>query len=163
MIYASIYENPIEEIVILADNEKLIKTVFKSKSNNLDIYTKKDNHIILRTKKWLDNYFCKNKNKIELPKLAIEGSCFQKTVLGCISLVKYGKTQTYGELAQIVANQLGRTTMSLRAIGQAASNNPYLIIIPCHRIIGKNNLGGYCCGEEIKRKLLEHESGFIDF
>ena len=69
--------------------------------------------------------------------------------------IPYGKTKSYGELAQELKT-------SARAIGNACRHNPLPIIIPCHRIVAKNNLGGYNGATEgkmlnIKEWLLQHE------
>ena len=65
---------------------------------------------------------------------------------------------TYGDIALLIAAKRGMKTMSSQAVGQAVSKNPISIIIPCHRVIGKNNaLTGYAYGIENKKMLLELE------
>ena len=65
---------------------------------------------------------------------------------------------TYGDIAKIIAKDRNIKTMSSQAVGSGISHNPISIIIPCHRIIGKNNfIGGYAGGIERKLKLLEFE------
>ena len=87
--------------------------------------------------------------------LAIQGTDFQKRVWQAMLEIPLGRTVAYGELAR----QLGS---SPRAIAQACRRNPYPIVIPCHRVIGRRGLGGYC-GETsgtfpaIKHWLLRHE------
>jgi len=71
--------------------------------------------------------------------------------------IPYGHTMTYGELAAVI----GRKGAS-RAVGSALSKNPYPIIIPCHRVISSNGMGGFCGNKDseslsVKRKLLELE------
>ena len=66
---------------------------------------------------------------------------------------------TYGEIAKLVAAELGGKKMSAQAVGGAVGRNPILIIVPCHRVIGAGNkLGGYAAGSELKRWLLSWES-----
>ena len=66
---------------------------------------------------------------------------------------------TYGEIAKLVATELGGKKMSARAVGGAVGRNPILIIVPCHRVIGAGDkLGGYAAGPELKRWLLSWES-----
>ncbi len=69
-----------------------------------------------------------------------------------MSAIPFGETRTYGELAQ----QLG---VPAQAIGQACGGNPIPILIPCHRVLGANGLGGYSGdgGVETKVWLLRHE------
>jgi methylated-DNA-[protein]-cysteine S-methyltransferase len=64
--------------------------------------------------------------------------------------VGYGETATYGEIAEAVGT-------SPRAVGQAMARNPTPLVIPCHRIVSKNGLGGFTPSVEIKRELLAME------
>lgn len=94
----------------------------------------------------------------DLP-LQIIGTEFQQRVWHALRQIPSGRSMTYGQLAQ----NLGT---SARAIGGACRANPLPIIVPCHRVVGKDGIGGYAghrCGErhQIKRKLLYHE-GYID-
>jgi methylated-DNA-[protein]-cysteine S-methyltransferase len=69
--------------------------------------------------------------------------------------IPYGQTRTYGDLA----HRLGRPDAS-RAVGRANATNPVAIVVPCHRVIGATGaLTGYAGGIDVKRKLLELESG----
>lgn len=72
--------------------------------------------------------------------------------------IPYGETTTYGEIAQQIAQQRGLSKMSAQAVGGAVGHNPISIIIPCHRVVGKNgNLTGYAGGLKAKEFLLELE------
>ena len=65
---------------------------------------------------------------------------------------------TYGEIANIIAEQNGVERMSAQAVGGAVGHNPVSIIIPCHRVVGANGtLGGYAYGPNRKKQLLELE------
>ena len=66
--------------------------------------------------------------------------------------IKYGETLTYSELAKRIG------TLGVRAVGGALSRNPFPIVIPCHRVVAKNGIGGYSAGQDIKACLLELES-----
>ncbi len=79
-----------------------------------------------------------------------ELSDFVRTVLEEVKKIPYGETTTYGEIAESL-----RT--SARAVGMALKLNPVPIIIPCHRVVAKNGLGGFSAGVEIKRSLLKLE------
>ena len=71
--------------------------------------------------------------------------------------IPYGETKSYSEIAAAAGNKNVQ-----RAIGNACNKNPIMIIIPCHRVISKNNnLGGYAYGRSIKQKLLNIENGII--
>ena len=61
--------------------------------------------------------------------------------------IPYGSTATYGELAQAVAQRLGKERISAQAVGQTVGHNPIAIIIPCHRVVGsKGHITGYAGG-----------------
>jgi len=75
-----------------------------------------------------------------------------REILEFIRTIPYGNTSTYGE----VAKKLGRPKSS-RVVGNAMRSNPCPIVVPCHRIIGKNGLGGYSLGIEKKILLLKLE------
>lgn len=79
---------------------------------------------------------------------------FHKEVWKMVRLIPYGRTRTYAEIAEIIDNQY-----AYRAVGHANGMNPLPIVIPCHRVIGKDgSLTGYAYGLEMKRWLLSHES-----
>lgn len=72
--------------------------------------------------------------------------------------IPYGKTRTYGDIAEQIAAENGRKSMSAQAVGGAVGHNPVSIIIPCHRVVGaKGSLTGYAGGLDRKAKLLEWE------
>lgn len=84
-----------------------------------------------------------------------EATPFQQEVWLALRNIPYGKTTSYSELA----NKLGRP-LAARAVGQALSKNPLPIILPCHRVTGKNgNLVGFAGGTGLKRALLKLEAG----
>lgn len=113
---------------------------------------------LLFAKQWLDAYFSGKRPDIALLPLKPEGSEFQQIVWKFLCQIPYGETTTYGEIAKKVARQMGKKTMSAQAVGGAVGRNPIGIIIPCHRVIGKDgSLTGYAGGLENKIRLLAHE------
>jgi methylated-DNA-[protein]-cysteine S-methyltransferase len=84
--------------------------------------------------------------------LAPKGSPFQQSFYAALCAIPYGETRTYGDLAR----DLG---VSAQAIGQACGANPIAIMIPCHRVLGADGLGGYSGvgGIEAKVALLRLE------
>lgn len=102
----------------------------------------------------LAEYFDGKRKQFDLP-LCIQGTDFQRRTLQEVLKVPYGETMSYHQ----VANAMGHPRAS-RAIGNANRLNTILIIIPCHRVIGKNNkLTGYAAGLWRKNWLIEHEKG----
>ncbi len=79
-------------------------------------------------------------------------SPFNRQILEEIRDIPYGETRTYQEIADAFGNP-----GAVRAIGQACKNNPVPIIIPCHRVVEEDGIGGYKYGEDVKRALLEME------
>lgn len=77
---------------------------------------------------------------------------FQKLVWKQISRIGYGSTRSYGDIAR----NLGNFKLS-RAVGQACHANPLALVVPCHRVVGADNLGGFAGGIAIKSRLLALE------
>ena len=75
---------------------------------------------------------------------------FTGRVMREMSKISYGGTRSYGEIA-------GNLDSSAVAVGQACGRNPVPILVPCHRVVGKNSLGGYSLGLELKEKFLRLE------
>ncbi len=80
------------------------------------------------------------------------GTSFQKEVWRQISAIPPGSTRTYGEIAGLAGSP-----WATRAVGRACHLNPLALIIPCHRVVGKNSLGGFAGGADTKRFLLQLE------
>lgn len=79
---------------------------------------------------------------------------FQRSVWKRLMKIPFAKTITYGEIAKAVGKP-----KAARAVGSAVGANPFLLIVPCHRVVGKNGLGGFRCGIAWKKKLLALEGG----
>lgn len=112
---------------------------------------KPHNHLI-ETKRQLQDYFNGQRKKFTLP-LDMVGTEFQKHSWQVLCQISYGKTTSYQEQAI----QLGSKS-KCRAVGGANSKNPISIVVPCHRVIGKNGaLTGFAGGLGMKRYLLNLE------
>lgn len=109
-------------------------------------------------KQWLDAYFSGKRPDIAMLPIKPQGSEFQQIVWKYLCQIPYGETTTYGEIAKKVAHQMGKKHMSAQAVGGAVGRNPIGIVIPCHRVIGKDgSLTGYAGGLDNKIRLLTHE------
>lgn len=107
---------------------------------------------------WLDAYFSgKNPPLADLP-LAPNGTAFQQAVWRQLLKIPYGETTTYGAIANEVALEMQKASMSGQAVGGAVGHNPISIIIPCHRVVGSSgSLTGYAGGLQKKLRLLALE------
>lgn len=101
----------------------------------------------------LKEYFKGIRKKFCLP-IIFEGTEFQIKVYKELKNIPYGKTLSYGEIAQKTGNK-----KAARAVGSACNKNKILIVIPCHRVIGASGkLTGFACGIDKKSFLLDLEN-----
>ena len=104
----------------------------------------------------LDEYFEGRRQNFDLA-LKPHGTDFQRSAWESLLRIPYGETRSYLQQAESIRNP-----RAIRAIGQANSRNPISIIIPCHRVIGKNgSLTGYTGGLARKTRLLALEYSFM--
>ncbi len=114
----------------------------------------RDDDLFAEAKEQLTAYFEGQLKEFTL-ELRLNGTPFQRSVWGQLSLIPYGETRSYGELAEALGNP-----KASRAVGLANGRNPIGIIVPCHRVIGANgSLTGYGGGLPRKQRLLDFERG----
>jgi methylated-DNA-[protein]-cysteine S-methyltransferase len=103
--------------------------------------------------KQLGAYFEKRLTQFDLPIVA-DGTGFARDVWDIMLSIPYGQTLSYGDVAT-------KLQVPAQAVGQACGQNPIAVIIPCHRIVGTNWLGGYSSelGLSAKAYLLDLERG----
>jgi methylated-DNA-[protein]-cysteine S-methyltransferase len=99
----------------------------------------------------LEEYFAGERTEFDVA-MELDGTEFQKQVWTELARIPYAQTITYGELARRVGRPNGP-----RAVGQANGRNPIPIIVPCHRVVASNGIGGYGGGLPMKRALLAIE------
>ena len=162
--YKSEYKSPLGNITVCCDeDEKIVGLFFKNQkyfADNIDGKITENNNlkIFVTVKSWLDKYFAGKKPNIKEIPIKFIGNDFRKSVWKILYKIPYGKVVTYGDIAKQIAKQQGITKMSAQAIGGAVGHNPISIIVPCHRVVGKNGkLTGYAAGLNKKKKLLELE------
>jgi O-6-methylguanine DNA methyltransferase len=100
----------------------------------------------------IELYFDGQLSEFKTPIDVSEGTPFQNSVWMKLLYIPYGGTATYREIAEGV----GRPGAA-RAVGNAVGANPIPIVIPCHRVLASNGLGGYSSGIDIKKVLLRVE------
>ena len=111
-----------------------------------------DTELLAETSRQLDEYFAGSRKTFDLP-LELRGSDFQLRVWRYLQSIPYGQTLTYGEVAEAIG-----AAGAARAVGAACGQNPVLIVVPCHRVVGSGGkLGGYVGGTILKEQLLALE------
>ena len=143
------FSSPIGVITLFEHNGSISSLQFQSCAQS------GDNPTLFFAQTQLIEYFSGTRKTFEVP-FCPNGTPFQKKVWEAIQKIPYGQTMTYGALAQVLDT-------APRAIGLTCGANPIPIIIPCHRVVGKNNnLTGYSAGRgiETKQQLLLREDHF---
>lgn len=111
-----------------------------------------ETELFRQAKKQLEQYFAGQRRAFELP-IRCRGTAFQLRVWNALCAIPYGQTRSYQDIACSI-----QSPKAVRAVGQANNRNPLIILVPCHRVIHKNGgLGGYACGDQVKKFLLELE------
>lgn len=100
-------------------------------------------------------YFAGERCELDLS-ISLSGTKFQLSVWKAISEIPFGKTVTYKQLAESVGKP-----KAVRAVANACGANPLPIIIPCHRVVASNGMGGYSGGLWRKEWLLAHEAKMV--
>ncbi|EJN6826575.1 methylated-DNA--[protein]-cysteine S-methyltransferase [Vibrio cidicii] len=155
MNYYTIAPSPLGEMTLQANDEGILGIWFTTQTTRPDDLGQEDaNHPVLGLAlTQLNEYFSGKRTQFDLP-IAAKGTAFQMQVWQALTTIPYGETWSYQELANAIGNP-----KAVRAVGLANGKNPVSIVVPCHRVIGKNGkLTGYAGGIERKRWLLERES-----
>ena len=169
MVYTYHYNSPLGGITMASEGTALIGLWFDGQKYFADSingeYTEKSLPIFEEVSKWLDIYFS-GKEPEFTPPIMMKTTPFRKAVWEVMLTIPYGKTMTYGEIANKVAEKKGIAKMSAQAVGGAVGHNSISLIIPCHRVVGTNgSLTGYAGGIDKKVQLLKLEkadmSGFF--
>ena len=158
MYYSTDYISPIGKMLIVSDGEAICGAWFYGQKHFKSTIVEKtipddDLAIFKQTKQWFEDYFNGLNPQIDF-KLKADGSQFRQKVWKILSEIPYGETLTYGEIASRIS-----PNMSSQAVGGAVGHNPISILIPCHRVIGRDGkLTGYAAGLDKKIELLKIEN-----
>lgn len=166
MHYTSLYQSPVGEILLAADDVGVVGVWFKDEKYFAYCLDKenepKETPVIKKLKKWLDIYF-QGKEPDFVPPIHMIGTDFQIEVWNILREIPYGTTTTYNEIAKKIAKNRGLERMSAQAVGTAVGKNNINLIVPCHRVVGTNNsLAGYAGGIDKKINFLKLEGAFKD-
>jgi methylated-DNA-[protein]-cysteine S-methyltransferase len=146
------YNSPIGLIEISGTNEGITSLFFvEERRSNVT-----SNVVCAEGVRQLSEYFEGSRQEFDLP-LQLSGTEFQRQVWTELTVVPFGQTVSYGDLAR----SIGKPS-AVRAVGAANGQNPVSIVVPCHRVIGSDGgLTGYGGGLERKQWLLKHEGGLL--
>ncbi|MGF1762886.1 methylated-DNA--[protein]-cysteine S-methyltransferase [Aliivibrio kagoshimensis] len=151
------FDSLIGTMTVHANDDGLLGVWCENHSFELsDLGEQTDTHPILQlTVTQLREYFSGKRREFSIPLAAI-GTEFQQKVWHALTTIPFGETWSYKDLAIAVGNP-----KASQAVGGANGKNPISIIVPCHRVIGKNgSLTGYAGGLEIKETLLKLEGAY---
>jgi len=154
--YRAFYKSKIGLLEVRGTEREVLSINFVKRKIRESAPKKKAPAVIKKCLCQLDDYFKGKRKKFSL-KIRLEGTAFQKRVWRQLMKVPFGQTASYRDIARAVGN-----VKATRAVGGANHANPLGIIIPCHRIIGKDGkLVGYGAGLWRKEWLLNHEKNVL--
>lgn len=154
MISFCYFPSPIGRLLLVGENNILTELYFANTADRMAIPTgwREDEAPFVPVMSQLGQYFNKSRTTFDLP-LDPRGTAFQKGVWQELLRIPYGETASYGDIAERIG-----TPKACRAVGMANRRNPIPIIIPCHRVIGRDgSLTGFGGGLAVKEKLLALE------
>lgn len=147
-------DSPVGPLLLAGDNDGLNLVSFPAGKKRREPAPdwQSDSSLFNAAIEQFNAYFAGELTQFDL-RLSPRGTTFQRRVWRALRDIPYGRTISYGQLAE----NIGKPKAS-RAVGAANGNNPLSIIVPCHRVIGANgSLTGFGGGLDTKRWLLEHE------
>ncbi len=142
---------PVGQIAVYINDQQVVQLDYATRKRQT---VNRLSPLASRVKKQILSYFKSPDNRFEIP-VKTAGTVFQERVWRILQTIPAGKTLTYGDIAR-------RLNTSARAVGNACRQNPVPLIIPCHRVIASQGIGGFggqTAGANINRKrwLLNHE------
>lgn len=147
-VYISFF-SALDRVWKIIGSEKGIISIYPTDHTDIAI---ENQHTILAAKE-LNEYFVHIRTEFTFP-LDLKGSPFRLAVWETLREIPYGEGISYGELAA----RIGKPGAG-RAVGQAVGDNPCLIVVPCHRVLGKTGtLTGFSAGMDLKKQLLKLEN-----
>lgn len=155
-LYYTYYPSPVGKLLILSDGEFITHIDFEKEQfqPNPKWLEKNDLPIFQKVRSAFERYFNGEPETFADIPLKAEGTAFQQAIWQALRQIGYGEMSNYGELAKMINNP-----KAVRAVGGAVGSNPISIIIPCHRILGKDKtLTGFGGGLAAKRFLLQLEN-----
>jgi len=155
-ISTHVIDSPLGNIILAATDQGLAGVWFDGQQHLHDMsgWRPDPEHPVLRkAASQLAAYFAGQQNDFDLPLDLSHGTAFQQAIWQALLGIPYGQTTSYGALGRLIGNPA-----AVRAVGAAVGRNPISLIVPCHRVIGRDgSLTGYAGGLHRKTALLTLE------
>ena len=138
------FETPVGPLSLQEEAGFIVKLDWSDQGDDLT-------HVLSEARAQIEAYFAGRLTQFDVP-LRVDASPFVRQVCAIMQEIPFGETRTYGDIAK----ELG---IAAQPVGRACGANPIPVLIPCHRILGANGLGGFSggVGVETKVALLKHE------
>ena len=150
----AVIDTPVGELTLVGDGQALSGLYFPDHAHHpgTGTFGTRDDQAFTTARTQLAEYFAGERTEFDLP-LIPRGNEFQRSVWRLLAAIPYGQTRSYGQLA-VTLGDVGLA----RAVGSANGRNPISIVVPCHRVVGRDgSLTGYAGGLARKAFLLERE------
>jgi len=152
--YSIFFNSPLGIIEITGDDSSVSGIDFVDENMD-DLPENSESPALSKCASQLEEYFSGKRKTFDVP-LKLDGTTFQEKVWEALKEIPYGETRSYQDIAIMTGNP-----RAVRAVGGANNKNPVGVIVPCHRVIGKDgSLTGYGGGLWRKEWLLEHEKNY---
>ncbi len=154
-------KNYLSEYTVETPIGKLRISVLKDKINNISFVEDSTNSndfstllpIMKKAIRQLEEYFNGERKNFDLVLNLSRGTEFQSSVWKAAIKIPYGEVRTYAQIARDIGNPL-----AYRAVANALASNPFVIVVPCHRVVSKKGIGGFSAGVWRKKWLLSLEN-----
>jgi methylated-DNA-[protein]-cysteine S-methyltransferase len=148
------YRSPYGLLEIRGSTDQLFSVSYRKSVSTRD---NEENRLTSEVVRQLDEYFRGLRRIFNLPLCLENYTSYQLTIWKLLSEIPFGETRSYSDIARQVGNSL-----AARAVGNACGQNPFLLIVPCHRVVRKDGTpGGFSAGLLLKQQLLKMESKLL--
>lgn len=148
--YYILISTKIGELVLIENDNQQVSGIYLM-PHDINGLINKETALLKKLKTQLTEYFNKERKTFDVA-IYQESTAFEAAVYDVLMKVPYGYTITYGDVSYLIDNE-----KAYRAVGSALNKNKLMIVVPCHRVVSKDSLGGFSYGIKIKKMLLDLE------
>jgi len=149
--------SPLGELLLAADADGLAGAWFVGQQHQPDAQAwrrQADHPLLLQAQTQITQYLAGARQTFDVPLSLKQGTAFQQRVWQALQAIPFGQTRSYSDIAQALG-----APQAVRAVGAAIGRNPWIMLVPCHRVLGaKGALTGYAAGLARKQSLLSLEA-----